>query len=64
MTPYQRETLDNIRRAAERGRSLTCIAGYDLGYPPALDTFQHILDLVEQMTTKEAEGAVHFSARP
>jgi hypothetical protein len=55
MTPYQREQIENIRRAAERGKN---IAEQDYNYAKEeifwkyIDTYQHILDLVEVIKQK------------
>ena len=46
MTQYQVEQLENIRRAAESGRR-TSLEGAN---ESAIDSFQHIIDLVETIT--------------
>jgi len=56
MSPYQSEELENIRRTAERGLK---VAQDKLDSPviictsreldPFLDTFQHILDIIERI---------------
>lgn len=50
MTSYQQEQLENIRRAAERGKRVILPAAYNsTGASSALDCLQHILDLVESI---------------
>jgi hypothetical protein len=56
VTPYQSEELENIRRAAERGKALAEYRKHPGMYPtrpPApshfIDCFVHILDTVERI---------------
>jgi hypothetical protein len=51
MTPYQLEELDNIRRAAERGKAYN-----ERSNDPDLDVFVHILDLVQRIKTDVERG--------
>lgn len=44
MTPDQKETIENIRRTAERGLSMAVESDHRL-----IDLFQHILDHVCQL---------------
>lgn len=55
MTPYQKEELENIRKAAENGRAAAQPYIFnDKDYCRVLDQFQHILDIVERI--KETYG--------
>lgn len=49
LTPYQKETLENIRRTAERGLSHSVPLGYDSGCSACVDLFQHILDELKRI---------------
>lgn len=55
LTTYQQETLENIKRTAVRGRRVAQAMAETDGY--YLDIFQHIIDEVQRMQTREANEA-------
>jgi len=56
MTSSEREEIDNIRRAIERGLRLAQFTCYERGGVRSedfLDLFQHLLNLVTPLTSEE-----------
>ena len=53
MTPYQKEMLEVLRRAAERGLRVALADANDINtddsYDKYVDLFQHILDELERI---------------